>query len=60
MSVSKKTHREVFPDTADLVDACIDGGVARVKQLQDGKDWLPLLAAYFDAESDEVLAGPHR
>ena len=59
MRASKKVRREHFPDVADLFDACVDGDVDLVKKLQAKKDWLPLMAAYFNAEADEVLGGPH-
>ena len=54
MRVCKETHRESHADTADLFEACVDRDTSRVKELQDGKDWMPVLASYYDAETGQV------
>ena len=49
-----EVRQPFFADTQELFAACIAGDMEVVKRLQDGKDWLPVLAKYYVDEDDRV------
>ena len=49
-----KIHQKYFADSHELFAACVAGDMEVVERLQESKDWLKVIATYFDNEDDRV------